>query len=206
MNYIVIDLEFNQPYDFKNNSPGKPNEGCPFEIVQIGAVKLNENLEIIGRKNYYVKPQLYKRIHPFVAKMTGFDGNTFKDQRTFPQNFKSFARFIGREKAVFCTWGGVDIRELYRNVLFYNLNYRKLPKRFIDVQKMVSRYLKSGGNCVGLKNAVEALGVDKTMPFHDALGDAFYAGELFKIVKRRDLRVQRVDIKKLKEKLKVSKL
>jgi len=205
LNYIVIDLEFNQPYDFKNNCPAKPNEACPFEIVQIGIVKLNENLEIIGRRNYYVKPQLYKRIHPYVAKMTGFSVETFENERTFQQIFKPLSRFIGREKTVFCTWGGVDIRELYRNILFYKLGCRKLPKKFIDVQKLVGRFLESGGNCVGLENAVEALGIRKTMPFHDALGDAFYAGEMFRMVKPKEVRIQRVDIKKLKDKLKLCK-
>ena len=44
MNYIVLDLEFNQAFPFKSGKKVEPNPECPFEIIQIGAVKLNERL------------------------------------------------------------------------------------------------------------------------------------------------------------------
>ena len=81
-------------------------------------IKLNDRLEIIGSRNYFVKPRLYTKIHPYVAKMTGFDEARFQNERYFEYVYRSFSRFIGREKAVFCVWGAVDTRELYRNILF----------------------------------------------------------------------------------------
>ena len=43
MNYIVLDLEWNQcPY-----GKGRENKKLPFEIIEIGAVKLNEKREIV---------------------------------------------------------------------------------------------------------------------------------------------------------------
>ena len=39
MNYIVLDLEWNQSYRGKQYTV----EGLPFEIIQIGEVKLDEN-------------------------------------------------------------------------------------------------------------------------------------------------------------------
>ena len=69
MEYIVFDLEFNQGFDKKLNKTVS-NEKCPFEIVQIGAVKLNSNLEMIDTFNSFVKPNIYKEIHPFIKKMT----------------------------------------------------------------------------------------------------------------------------------------
>ena len=43
MNYIVFDLEWNQcPY-----GKGQENERIPFEIIEIGAVKLNSERQII---------------------------------------------------------------------------------------------------------------------------------------------------------------
>ena len=43
MNYIVLDLEWNQcPY-----GKAKEIEKLPFEIIEIGAVKMNEKKEII---------------------------------------------------------------------------------------------------------------------------------------------------------------
>lgn len=41
MNYIVLDLEWNQSADGKAYT----NSRIPFEIIQIGAVKLDENFQ-----------------------------------------------------------------------------------------------------------------------------------------------------------------
>ncbi len=60
MNYIIFDLEFNQGYN--NQIEIK----CPFEIIQIGAVKLNENLTTIDTFNALVKPEIYSNLNPFI--------------------------------------------------------------------------------------------------------------------------------------------
>lgn len=67
MNYIIFDLEFNQGFDRVNNKTVS-NAKCPFEIIQIGAVKLDSELNIIDTFSSYIKSQIYKDIHPFVKK------------------------------------------------------------------------------------------------------------------------------------------
>ena len=57
MNYIVLDLEWNQcPY-----GKSREEERLPFEIVEIGAVKMNEQKEIIDTFHILVKPIVYRR-------------------------------------------------------------------------------------------------------------------------------------------------
>ena len=56
MNYIVFDLEWNQcPY-----GKDKENQRLPFEIIEIGAVKLNEKKEMTGEFHRLVRPMVYK--------------------------------------------------------------------------------------------------------------------------------------------------
>ena len=43
MNYIIFDLEWNQTY----GGSELENPRMPFEIIEIGAIKLNSNFEII---------------------------------------------------------------------------------------------------------------------------------------------------------------
>ena len=45
MNYIIFDLEWNQCPQGKT----RENPKLPFEIIEIGAIKLNEQREEIGR-------------------------------------------------------------------------------------------------------------------------------------------------------------
>ena len=66
MNYIVCDLEFNQKYIPSNTTDKNNNESIdstmkqlPFEIIQIGAVKINENLEITSNFNELIRPIVY---------------------------------------------------------------------------------------------------------------------------------------------------
>ncbi|WP_312043549.1 hypothetical protein [Anaerotignum sp.] len=68
MNYIVLDLEFNQSFPFKTGETVAPVPECPFEIIQIGAVKLNDSFQQIDTFNALIQPKIYPRLHPFVEK------------------------------------------------------------------------------------------------------------------------------------------
>ena len=47
MNYIVFDLEWNQPYSNDISFMKRTKMPLTGEIIQIGAVKLNEKMDII---------------------------------------------------------------------------------------------------------------------------------------------------------------
>lgn len=83
MNYIVLDLEFNQAFPFKSGKKVEPNPECPFEIIQIGAVKLNEHFEQLDSFNCMISPQIYPRLHPFVEKITGIRPKMLAGQPIF---------------------------------------------------------------------------------------------------------------------------
>ena len=53
MNYIVFDLEWNQSPGGKKYS----NSRLPFEIIEIGAVKMNEKREPVDVFQRLIKPQ-----------------------------------------------------------------------------------------------------------------------------------------------------
>ena len=67
MNYIVFDLEWNQ------SPSGKAAEQSimPFEIIQIGAVKLDENFEEQGEFSAYIIPVAYRKLHRKVSEILG---------------------------------------------------------------------------------------------------------------------------------------
>ena len=68
MNYIVFDLEWNQ------NPAGKKtrNDKLPFEIIEIGAVKVNSKKEITDSFHRLIKPQVYNWIHDGRASVHGY--------------------------------------------------------------------------------------------------------------------------------------
>ena len=62
MNYIIFDLEWNQ---------GPEEEQGIGEIVQIGAVKMDDCFEAVDELRLYVKPFLYPKLHNRIATLTG---------------------------------------------------------------------------------------------------------------------------------------
>lgn len=184
MNYIVLDLEFNQPFSFKTGKSYELNPECPFEIIQIGAVKLNNNFEFIEKFNYMIKPEFYKRIHPYVEKITGITEKDLENKCYFKEAFNAFLKFIGNEDSVLCTWGIDDIKSLYRNIVVHNINTELITNKYINVQSYATKYLNyEAGKTIGLKNAVTELNIEIESKFHDALNDADYTAKIFKIVK-----------------------
>jgi len=182
MEYVVMDLEFNQFFPFKSGSHRGANPACPFEIIQIGAIKLNEKFETLGSFDEFIKPQIYKRIHPFVEKITGITQKDLKNAREFAEVYSSFSEFAGKD-SIICTWGPDDIKSLFRNVLFYELDPKSITDHYINVQKYASDKLEyENGGSIGLKNAVTKFGLAIEDEFHNAFYDAKYTAEIFRLV------------------------
>lgn len=187
MNYIVFDLEFNQGYRYKRKNKSRINPKCRFEIIQIGAVKLNNKLETIDSLDKLVKPNVYKCLHHFIAEMTDITIEKLESAKPFPEVYDEFIEFIG-ENSILCTWGVADMRELVKNINYHKLDLSILPKDYIDLQRLTSRYFQvPNGNSIGLKNAVEALNIPIDNQFHDAFNDAYYTAQVFKQIYSDDV-------------------
>lgn len=186
MNYIIFDLEFNQGYCDKTvealTKKTTTSKKLPFEIIQIGAINVNEDLEKISTFKSFVNPKVHTKLHPYVHKITGITEAKLEDKESFPEVYNKLINFIGKsEDVVLCVWGIVDIKELLRNIKFYNLPTDVIPKKYIDVQYHASKYLGTKNKTkIGLKNAIELLNIKTACDFHDAFNDAYYTYEVFK--------------------------
>jgi len=187
MNYIVFDLEFNQFWEDEENS-GTVNYQCPFEIIQIGAVKLDEQLQVTSTLDMFVKPELYTQLHPYVEQITGITEKMLSDALSFSEAYDEFARLMGGD-SILCVWGVVDIRELMRNIRYHKLDASVVPKEYINIQAYASRYLNCPkGTNAGLRVAAEMLELPIKSSFHDALNDAFYTAEIFRHIYSHNIR------------------
>ncbi len=186
MYYIVCDYEFNQAYDFEHDQKTKSNPLCPFEIIQIGAVKLSEDFEEVGEFNLLLKPTLYPKLNPYVSKLTGITEESLNNDtaKTFDDGIRQFAEFCGQDRPVLCVWGKNDVSTLFKNIEYNETAGVELPIEYINIQEYASRKLKHySGTHIGLKRAIEQLNIDLGISYHDALNDAKYTAEIFKIYK-----------------------
>lgn len=167
MNYIVLDLEWNQP-----NSPRvmvKSPVSLKGEIIQIGAVKLDENLEIIDTFKIMVKPKYYRTMHKKVSRLTSITDDDLQYGFPFKQALSYFNSWC-TEDCIFLTWSGDDVRMLRSNLLIHKVKYYSIPKSY-DVQKLFSIQIAKEQRQYSLLQALEIV-QEPACSAHDALHDA----------------------------------
>ncbi|MFI3236435.1 MAG: 3'-5' exonuclease [Lachnospiraceae bacterium] len=175
MHYIILDLEWNQ-------SPIKQyeNKKIPFEIIEIGAVKLNENREIIDKFSMLIRPQVYKKMHSITEELIHISMKDLQSEKGFQKVVREFLAWCG-EEYIFGIWGSQDLTELQRNMEYYAVEaLTNGPLAYYDIQKLYSLYYEDGKTRRSLSHAVEMLRLqDDAMGFHRAYSDAFYTGKVF---------------------------
>lgn len=71
MQFIVLDLEWNQPTSYQSAAYRRVGDSLLFEVIQFGAAKLDQSLGIVDTVSIPVRPTHYVTIHPRVKRMTG---------------------------------------------------------------------------------------------------------------------------------------
>lgn len=175
--YVVLDLEWNQ------NPYGKETaeESLPFEVIEIGAVKLNERMETVSSFSGLVSPQVYKELHFKISEVTHMTMEELLEKgRPFPEVMKKFEEWCGKE-AVYCTWGPMDLTELQRNIAYFGMeNPFPRPLFYYDLQKLYGLFREGGKEKKALDTAVKELGLEEDRPFHHAYDDACYTAQVMK--------------------------
>lgn len=178
MNYIVLDLEWNQCPDGKE----KENKNLPFEIIEIGAVKLDSNFLKVDTFSELIKPNVYGEIHYKTKEVIHLDLEDLSMGKGFQEVCESFLRWCGQEY-IFATWGNMDLTELQRNMHYYEMNYPfQYPFQYFDVQKVFSLYFEKTKAKRTLEYAVDYLQIERNYEFHKAINDATYTSEIISLI------------------------
>ena len=173
MDYIVLDMEWNQPW------PGSPSSKKVLpvqirgEIIQIGAVRITEDGAVADEFQIMVRPKFYRHLNRRVSKLTGIKENRLRDEGVpFPEPMDAFCRWCG-EDIVFLTWGFDDIGILRENLQLFGLN-TDFTQRWYNAQMIFNAQTDGSNSQKALKTAMEMLEIEPTRPAHDALGDAYH--------------------------------
>ena len=78
MNYVIFDLEWNQPPD--DASTLLEPIYFPGDIIEIGAAKLDDRFQLIDTFRVYSKPQYYPKMHRRIASLTGIHDKLLEEQ------------------------------------------------------------------------------------------------------------------------------
>ena len=173
MNYIVLDMEWNQPW------PGSPSArkvlpvAIRGEIIQIGAVRVTEEQEVADEFQVMIRPKYYRHLNRRVSKLTGIKESRLKEEGIpFPEAMERFKAWCG-EDIVFLTWGFDDIGILRENLQLFGLE-DGWTEKWYNAQMIFNAQTDGSTAQKALKTAMEIFGIEATRPAHDALGDAYH--------------------------------
>ena len=176
MKYAVIDLEMcNVPKGFK-----KFGYKWRQETIQIGAVLLDENYDIVDEFNTYVKPE-YGHIDGFIRDLTGITQADVAAAPCFEEALEMFLEWLPYDDVRCVSWSDSDPKQIVHEVFAKGIEDERLEiilANWIDCQKTFGQ--KMGKK--SLYKLEEALIASDIVPegrAHDGFADAYNTAQLF---------------------------
>lgn len=178
--YVIVDLEMCRvPKGFK-----RENFKSACELIEIGAVLLDDTYEIVDRFKIYVSPE-YGEVDQYIQNLTGITKADTKDAPTTKEALELFVNWLP-EDAILVSWSDNDEKQIRKEVGLKNLDIPGLDKyldNWKDCQKTFSEKMKSPKN-YRLSEALIIADIDYDENIHDGLVDAENTAMLFVKMKR----------------------
>ena len=168
MKHVVVDLEMNPVSREFREVRRKLNE----EVIEIGAVRLDETFQQEAEFQCYVKPE-YGPIKKHITSLTGITQAMVADKKTYAACFQDFVDWVGEEETKIYSWSMSDIKQL-RSECRYKLpdfDIEWLNERWVDLQQEFDDRLGLH-NSLALKHALGAMDHKFEGTQHTALADA----------------------------------
>ena len=168
MIHVILDLEMNPV----KRSEKEIRRRLTDEVIEIGAVKLDDSYKQSDEYQCYVKPQ-YGEITKHITNLTGITNETVADKAGFNESFDEFMNWIGTEEVTLYSWSLSDMRQLVSECRFKipSFDVIWLERHWVDLQKAFDDKIGLHNN-LALKHAIGAMNRDFEGTAHTALADA----------------------------------
>lgn len=174
MNFIVFDLEATCW------ETDRDRQGRVQEIIEIGALKIDEDGDVIGKFMEFVRPTVHPQLSSFCQKLTSISQVQINQARPFDEVVEKFQDWIGLdegEEYLLCSWGFFDQKMLSKNCQLLDLE-DAWTKPHISLKHQYPR-IKGLRIAVGLRNAVEREGFEFEGTHHRGIDDAINLSKVF---------------------------
>ena len=152
------------------------------EIIEIGAVLVSEDGYIVDTFQSFVEPFVNKQLSGFCKRLTNISQTDINKADTLDLVLIDLCHLItyhfGKNCNIeFCSWSDFDVVIMRRQMNDINSRRKKkigigLTDNFRDLQAEFARKYKTGKKRIGLKKAVEYLGMEFAGDQHRAIDDA----------------------------------
>ena len=199
---IVIDLEFTptngRNRHWRNSRPAAGSmadkalaDKLEFEIVEIGAVRVDARGNAIDEFSRVVKPTIARGVSGFVNQLTGIRDEELTDALPLSAVLDEFRQWAG-PGARMVAWSKSDQLQIACECGVKGIDTNGLPSRWMDIQRLYPRLMGLPKRSVALGEAADWCGIEfDRYRAHRALYDARKTAELFGLMHDCGLRTQR---------------
>ena len=177
MTYLVIDLEMCKVPYYTDKKRYKYSR----EIIQIGAVLLDEQYQQVSTFNEYVYPE-YGVVDNFIATLTGIRSSQTAKAWKLGEVLNHLLDWLDNKEYQVMAWSENDLIQLRHEIDTKNIDSAEITKflskdRWVDYQKVFGE--RYGYNrSIGLEDALFLCDIEPEGEFHDGLYDAINTGKL----------------------------
>lgn len=168
--YVCIDLEMTEfSAEQRHFVPGAIGE-----VIQFGAVMLDENYNMISKFTSYVNP-VFSSVTPIIQKLTGITNSVLERADDFVSVFDKFAYWRGEGEIITFCWSQADHKQLWNELEAkgrYRYDLFAILRDFVDLQQLFGS-LVSSKTSVSLESAMRLLQMEYEGKIHTAYSDSF---------------------------------
>lgn len=186
MNRIFLDLEMNGIPEERT----KERKICSTEVIEIGAVMLDEENREIKSFRRFVRPIYSDEIFPVIEQLTGIQTQMVENEKTFDKVFPDFLSWCGRDYLIY-SWSPCDLWQLRHEIHLKNIHIspgmKYMFSHWRDFQKEFGNYFNIHRG-ISLEKAVAVSGLRYAGQAHDGLVDARTTAMLYQKTRSRGAR------------------
>ncbi len=178
MNIIILDLEWDSAYSVKNQK-------FINQIIQIGAVKLDRQCNIIDTFSVTVKSALSKKLTRRFVELTGITSDEMRKGVPLTAAVDLYNKWAGKDTLTM-TWSTSDLYTIIENCKYLLTTATRFHiEKYADLQSYVQNEMRRIGfelkSQISLSNAAEQLGISSEgLELHNAKDDCLLSVALLK--------------------------
>lgn len=177
MNFVILDMEWDNIYL-------KSKHGFINQIIQIGAVKCDENLNVIDTLKINVKSSVSKKVSSRFTELTGITTEEMLAGIPLSKAFEKYNNWVGSD-FITLTWSNSDLYSISENEKYLSGGIKFKIEKYLDLQKYIQNEIKLLGkelkSQISLRDAAKIynIGFDD-LELHTAKDDSLLCLKLLK--------------------------
>lgn len=177
MHYVILDMEWDSAYH-------KLHKRFVNQILQIGAVKLDENFNIVDIFDVTVKSSICKKVSKRFTELTGITKEMMLNGISLNEAVERYNDWLG-DDTITITWSNSDLYTIAENEKYLLKNQKFKIDKYLDLQKFIQDELRILGHeiksQISLSHAAELLGITTDgYDLHTAKDDSLLSAALLK--------------------------